>query len=114
MKILIAEDEYSIRLCLKLSLKKDGHEVTEVSDGDGAMKKLENNQFDLMIIDGFMPGKNSFEVIKIAKEKKSVFEIIFITGSLSEEMETKCQKLGVTKILSKPFSINQLKKLLGN
>lgn len=69
-KILIVEDEDSIRGFLKINLKRNGFEVLEANNGEDGLKILDLEEPVLIILDVMLPGIDGFEVCKRAREKK--------------------------------------------
>ena len=69
-KILIVEDEDSIRGFLKINLKRNGFEVLETDNGEEGLEILESEDPVLIILDVMLPGIDGFEVCKRAREKK--------------------------------------------
>ncbi|MBM4446484.1 MAG: PAS domain S-box protein [Chloroflexi bacterium] len=83
-KILIAEDESSIRAVLTRNLSASGYQVQAVSNGKDALDKLANNVYDLLLFDLKMPGMSGRELYEAIKKKhpNSVKRVVFITGDV--------------------------------
>jgi CheY-like chemotaxis protein len=100
-KILIAEDEKPISRALELKLKKEGFDARAVYDGEEAMKFLEKEKVDLILLDIIMPKMSGFEVMKKIKERGIKVPII-VTSNLSQDEDIKKAKdLGAIEFLIK-------------
>jgi len=111
-KILIAEDDSSMRNFLCLSLKKAGHEVITADDGLIALNIIEKQNtdpgdLDLLLTDIVMPGMDGIELSQKATKHNPEIKIMFITGFAAVSME-KSQPEKNTKLLSKPFHLKDL------
>src|SRR5262249_5180868 len=79
-RILLAEDDDSLRAFLVSSLSRAGHDVTGHGDGDSAWEALEHGSYDLLLTDIVMPGLDGIELARRAAENDPVMKIVFITG----------------------------------
>jgi len=104
-KILVADDVRVNRLLLKRNLEKLGHEVMMAHDGREALEKLFENDFDLVLLDMYMPEFNGDEVLRIMMVNKELQNIPVIMVSANEEMTNivRCIDLGAADYLPKPF-----------
>lgn len=93
-KILIAEDEKSIGQALVLKLEGAGFETKHVLDGEEALKALEDEKFDLAILDLMMPKLDGFGVLTGMKEKKISTPAIVASNLSQVEDEEKAKSLG--------------------
>jgi two-component system sensor histidine kinase RpfC len=103
--ILVAEDNLTNQLVTKSFLEQDGHQVTVVDDGTAALDILEEQEFDLAIVDMMMPGHGGLEIIKLYRHmtgQPHAMPFVVLTANVSEEAKAACQSLGV-KYLSKPL-----------
>jgi two-component system response regulator (stage 0 sporulation protein F) len=78
--ILIVDDDKVVQIFTKLMLEREGHRVTCASDGPRARHILRNADFDLLIIDIFMPGMNGLETMKLAHRCRPEIPIIVMSG----------------------------------
>ena len=78
--ILIVDDDKVVQIFTKLLLEREGHRVTCASDGPRARHILRNADFDLLIIDIFMPGMNGLETMKLAHRCRPEIPIIVMSG----------------------------------
>lgn len=84
-KILLVDDEPSIRLVLKAVLESAGHAVTTAEDGFIALRSIRNNVPDLLISDLRMPNMNGFELLAVVREKFPQVPVIAISGEFVGE-----------------------------
>jgi len=108
--ILIIDDEPGVRLVLTEALAADGYFVY-LADGANVDECLKERQYDLIITDLKMSGKDGLEIMALAKEKSPETKLIMITGYPSEESLQLCSELGVSRYLVKPFSIKELRQV---
>ncbi len=116
-RILVVDDEESIRDLLRLVLTGEGYSVVTANDGEEAIEYLEARRFDIVITDLVMPGVNGVEVLRAAKRIDPNYPVIVITGYPSVETVTELVRLGAGDYLTKPFNIDVVRvtvaKLLG-
>lgn len=108
-KILVVDDEQNIRRMLNRVLSSEGFIVKEAINGLEALKRLEEEDYSLVLLDLKMPGLNGIETLKKIRESDINLPIIMISayGSISEAVEA--MKLGALDYLTKPFDIEELK-----
>jgi len=107
-KILIADDEETIRLLLTRFLSKEGYEVYQAIDGFDALDKIKNHYYDMAILDLKMPGINGMEVITKAKKINKDLAIIVITGYATLETAKAAIKQGCFEYITKPFDMEDV------
>lgn len=93
-RILLVEDEKPIAQTLELKLAKSGFEVTCAYDGMECMAYIEQEPFDLVLLDLVMPEKDGFTVLEELKNKKMRPPVIVLTNLGQEEDELRCKALG--------------------
>ena len=106
-KILVMEDEASIRSFILVNLKKNGFEVVEAGSGEEALGKLDNT-VDLALMDVMLPGISGFEVCKRAREQYPSLGIIMLTAKGQEENKIEGLELGADDYVVKPFDMKEL------
>ena len=106
-RILFAEDEIGLRNIVTIFLKKNGFDVDSVSDGDEAFRLIETEQYDLIILDIMMPGKDGRELCRIIRNSYDV-PVIFLTALGSEEDIVQGYEIGADEYITKPFSTKLL------
>ena len=111
-KILIAEDELSLRTVLKNLLKKNGYEVHSAGDGEVALKKLREEDYALAILDIKMPGKTGLEILSQIKEERPSLAVIIVTAQDTMKNAIEAMKKGAYDYLAKPFELEELEILV--
>ncbi|WP_419960468.1 response regulator YycF [Psychrobacillus sp. BM2] len=106
-KILVVDDEKPIADILQFNLKKEGYQVVCAYNGDEALKKVEDEQPDLMLLDIMLPNKDGMEVCREIR-KKYDFPIIMLTAKDSEIDKVLGLELGADDYVTKPFSTREL------
>ena len=106
IKILIVEDERPIASLLKMSLTRAGYTATCVYDGMSAADLLENDRFDLILLDIMLPGANGYELMEYIRPLET--PVIFITAKGSLEDRVKGLHMGADDYIVKPFEIVEL------
>jgi two-component system response regulator PilR (NtrC family) len=112
-KILIVEDEKSMREVLRILLEGEGHEVATASDGLEGIACIEKDIFDLVITDMKMPKADGFEVLKRIKEISPDTIVVMITAFGNIESAIKTMKLGAYDYINKPFNIEDIRLRVG-
>ena len=102
-RILIAEDDDTLRNILTMFFSKNGFETDAVSNGIDACSYADKNRYDIVILDIMMPGKDGREVCKFIRGKYDV-PVIFLTALGGEEDIVKGYEVGADEYISKPFS----------
>lgn len=107
-KVLLVDDEVDFLTILAERLESRGLKVTTVTRGEDAVAKVENEGFDLIILDLSMPGIDGLETLKRIKAKQADAEIIMLTGQASIRTGIDAMKLGAEDFLQKPVNISKL------
>src|SRR5688572_9862553 len=108
-RILVVDDERSMRELLAIVLRREGYEVLLAENGRAAIALLENEPVDLLISDIKMPDMSGVEVLRAAKQIDPDILGIMITAFASTETAVEAMRLGACDYLSKPFDIDLLK-----
>ena len=106
-RLLIAEDEVSLRTITAAFLTKNGFEVDQAGDGDDACRMVMQNRYDAIILDIMMPGKDGREVCRFIRSRYDV-PVIFLTALVSENDIEKGYETGADEYLTKPYSMKLL------
>jgi two-component system response regulator PilR (NtrC family) len=93
-KILVVDDEQSLREVLSIMLKRTGYAVTSVADGEEAIELLNKDIFDLVITDLRMPKIDGMEVLKAAKSASPETVVLIITAFASADSAVEAMKQG--------------------
>jgi two-component system, cell cycle response regulator CpdR len=107
-RILLAEDDDSLRTFLAAALNKAGHFVADYPDGEQALDALMGTAFDLLLTDIVMPGVDGVELARKAAEVDPAMKIVFITGFAAVALNPANQAPSKAKVLSKPFHLREL------
>jgi two-component system response regulator PilR (NtrC family) len=113
-KILVADDEKSMREFLDIMLKKEGYKVTLASNGEEVMKLIEKDIFDLALVDIRMPRQDGISVLKRIKTVSPETIVIVITAYASADTAIKAMKEGAYDYITKPFKIDEIKLIIQN
>jgi len=108
-KILIVDDEKSIRFLLSEVLKKDKYTVDAVSDGSIAIKRLQEESFDLVVTDLHMANKSGIDVLKAGKKHDPLLEVLILTGHGTISSAVKAMQLGAFEYLTKPIDLQEFR-----
>ncbi len=109
-KVLVCEDEESIRDFVVINLKRSGYDVVDVDCGEEAIKAFENeeNGFDVALLDIMMPGIDGMQVCKRFREKSETMGIIMLSAKSQEMDKISSLMMGADDYITKPFSISEL------
>jgi len=107
-RVLVVDDEASIRDLLAKTLALAEYDVDVASDGRSALERMRMYPYDLLIADLKMPGMDGLAVIREAKRYKADLPVIIITGFSSESSAIDAVNLGVAGYLTKPFRVPQV------
>lgn len=107
-KILVVEDEQSLREPLVYVLEKEGYEVVDASDGEQAIKVFNAERPDLILLDLMLPKKSGNEVCQIIRQSSNV-PIIMLTAKDSEIDKVVGLEIGADDYVTKPYSTPELK-----
>ena len=109
-RILIVDDDEMVLIALNELLRPEGYEVHTFSSGTEALKKLDQNSYDLLMLDIIMPEMDGFELCKKIRDKENFREtpIVFLTAKSQEEDRVQGIESGANLFLSKPISPEKL------
>lgn len=113
-RILVVDDEESIREFLEIMLKKEGYEITLAEDGQKAKGLLEKKTFDMIISDLQMPHVTGIELLKHVKEVYPETVFMLITAFGTTETAVEAMKMGAYDYLTKPFKIDEVRLNIHN
>jgi len=114
-RILIIDDDDTLRGIIVKSLTYAGHQVTQTNNGRKGVELFRSDPTDLVITDMVMPEQEGMETIKILHREFPQLRIIAMSGGLdgSELYLDLTKRLGAAYTLSKPFTLQQLKEAIG-
>jgi two-component system nitrogen regulation response regulator GlnG len=110
-RVLVADDEPSIRFVLRETLEEEGFAVVEVADGEAALEELSGGGFQLAFVDIRMPGLTGLEVLERLSEQPVDTSVVIITAQNTFENAVEAMKRGALDYLVKPFGIAEVKAL---
>ena len=111
-KILVVDDERSMREFLEILLSKEGYQVLLAGSGEEACRMLDQEHFDLLITDIKMKDINGIDVLKRAKEISPDSIVIMISAFATAETAVEAMKEGAYDYIPKPFKVNEFKKIV--
>lgn len=109
-RILLAEDDDTMRRFLASALEKAGYQVTSFDNGADALYRLQDEPFTLLLTDIVMPEMDGIELARRATELDPQLKVMFITGFAVVSLNTESAPPQDAKILSKPFHLRDLVK----
>jgi two-component system, NtrC family, response regulator PilR len=113
-KILVADDEQSMREFLDIMLKKEGYRVTLAGNGEEVLKLIDKDIFDLVLLDIRMPKMDGIAVLKKIKASFPETIVIMITAYASADTAIKAMKEGAYDYITKPFKVEEIKVIIKN
>ncbi len=111
-KILLVDDEETLRYVLSETLTSEGYSVDVAKNGFQALERFKSKPYDLLITDINMHGMDGLQLIREIKKNGLDLKIIIITAYGSLEMVKEATRLGVTELISKPFKIKEIKDII--
>ncbi|HEX2605896.1 MAG TPA: response regulator transcription factor [Flavisolibacter sp.] len=106
--ILLVEDEENLHEALKMNLELEGYQVTSAYDGAAAMKAVQNEYFDLIIMDVMIPEIDGFNVTQNIRLSNTEVPILILSAKSSSEDRVLGLKKGADDYLTKPFNLEEL------
>jgi len=113
-KILVVDDEPSMREFLLILLEREGYELQSAADAASALKLMANKHVDLVISDVQMPGLSGMELLALIKKDMPDTAVLLVTAFSTTEQAVEAMKLGAYDYLAKPFKVEELKVLVRN
>ena len=114
IKILVVDDELSMREFLSILLTREGYEVTVAGSAEKAMQIMDSVLFDLVLSDVNMPGLSGIDLLAHIKDKSPETSVLMLTAFSAAEQAVEAMKLGAYDYICKPFKIEELKQLIKN
>ena len=114
-RVLVVDDDPTVCVAIEVCLTRKGFEVTVTDGGEAGMRALESCDFDVMLVDVFMPHMRGFESIRIFHERAPAVPLIAMSGYAFANLDSPAPDflrmaldLGASCCLHKPFTPNQL------
>lgn len=109
-RILLVDDEHSIRLMVRLALQHVGHTVETAVDGPDSLAQFgDGSDFDLVLLDQRMPGMQGIEVLREMRARRPEAQVIMITAFGTVDLAAEAMRLGARDLLRKPFTVETLR-----
>lgn len=109
-RILITEDEDSLRSFVARALRLDGHETHEAADGAEGLEKLSEGAFDLLLSDIRMPVMDGIELVHRAHSEFPEMKILLMTGYAEQRERADDLSAKIVDVVSKPFALPDIRK----
>ena len=107
-RLLIIEDDRAIALGLRVNLRKEGHEVTLVQDGEIGLRMALEPEVDLVLLDVMLPNRNGYDILRELRKRGSTVSVLMLTAKGMEGDKILGLKLGADDYLAKPFGLGEL------
>ncbi|MDD2542688.1 MAG: sigma-54 dependent transcriptional regulator [Desulfuromonadaceae bacterium] len=114
IKILVVDDELSMREFLAILLEREGYDVSVAASAAEALCMMESALFDLVLSDVNMPGLSGIELLARIKEKSPETAVLMLTAFSAAEQAVEAMKLGAYDYIGKPFKNEEIKQLVKN
>jgi len=113
-KILVVDDELSMREFLAILLEGEGYQVDQAESAEDALRFMEQGGYDLVLSDVSMPGLDGIELLARIKAQAPETAVLMITAYTTAEQAVEAMKLGAYDYIGKPFKVEEVKVLVGN
>src|SRR5512138_971874 len=111
-RILVADDEESMRWVLSKALRKKGFSVDLARDGEEALRLIQANSYDMAILDIKMPGLTGLELLDRVRELKSDLLVVIMTAEASMKNAVEAMKRGAYDYITKPFDLDVIDAII--
>jgi two-component system response regulator PilR (NtrC family) len=108
-RILVVDDERSMREFLEILLRKEGYDVATAADVDAGLLALESDDYDLVISDIQMPGRSGLDLLKAIRHANGDALVVMITAFATTETAIAAMKEGAYDYVTKPFKVDEIK-----
>ena len=113
-KVLVVDDERSIRITLGEFLRRDGHTVESAETAEAARSMLQSGGFDVVLSDIILPQLNGVELLRAIREAAPHVQVILMTGEPTVETAAQALRAGATDYLFKPINKNAVLRSVGH
>jgi len=111
-RILIVDDERSLRLTFRYALNADDMEIREAEDGESALECLHQDSFDLVFLDQQLPGMNGVDVLRTMRERGDLTPVVAVSAYGTPALKEQVADLGCLRFLHKPVTPDQLRRVV--
>ncbi len=108
MRMLVVDDEESMRHLISVIFRREGYEVVSIPDARGALKILESDDFDFVFSDIKMPGMDGIEFLRALRRRENMPTVVMMSAYGTTELALECMKLGAYDYISKPFNADEI------
>lgn len=112
MRLLVVDDQKSVRLTTVKMIQAEGHEADAVDGGKIALLKLNEEQYDLLLLDMYLDGVDGLEILKQVGKQHPDLPVVVFTANATIERAVEAMKLGAMDYLEKPFTRDHLNRVL--
>ncbi len=114
MRLLLADDDAHIRKLIRALVERHGASLECAPDGDSALESIRTTEFDVIVLDLMMPGRNGFEVVQELKalHRELLDRVIVITAASTETIRWFDDSL-IWGVIRKPFDVHELWSAIG-
>lgn len=117
-EILVVDDQQGIRLLLKEVFKKEGYTIHLAANGIDALRIVQEEAVDCVLLDMKIPGMDGLEILKRLKDYSESLPVIMMTAFGEQDLIESAKRLGAESFFTKPFNIfdirNEVRTILGN
>ena len=113
-RVLVVDDEPSMRELLDITLKQEGYDVTLADGGEAAISALEETVFDLVVTDLRMRKVDGLAVLRAVKERAPGTAVLMVTAFASTDTAVEAMKLGAYDYVTKPFKLDEIRLTIAN
>jgi CheY-like chemotaxis protein len=106
--ILVVDDNEVLKMTLSRLLNVEGYTVLTASGGDEAIKIVQNEYVDLVLLDINMPNVNGYDVLKFIKQNYPSIKVVMVTAYADLKNAVESKKLGADEFITKPFNVREL------
>jgi two-component system, cell cycle response regulator CpdR len=107
-RILLAEDDDQMRAFLNRGLRRAGHAVDAVADGEAALERSRHAEYDLLLADVVMPGMDGIELARRVAARQPGIRVMFITGFAAVALQDDRIAPHQSRVVAKPFHLRHL------
>lgn len=107
-KVLIVDDEKDFLEIIAERLGMRGMDVSTANSADDALRLVEEEPYDVVIMDFMMPAVDGFKALKLLKQKQPEIQIILLTGNVPEQKRIEAKRLGALDVIEKPPDLKAL------
>ena len=107
-RILLVEDDPSIVIGLRMNLEREGYQLELAEDGDAALERIRQGEYDLVLLDVMLPKRNGYEVLDALRKEGNPTKVVMLSARSAEMDKVMGLDLGAEDYIPKPFSVAEL------